>query len=81
MALAEQAFTDGEVAFLATKSGKERVTAFYELWSRQEAAYKLHSLYPQAESNFTVFPHENLSIVLCSNHELKKASLRVCDDW
>ena len=81
MALAEQAFTCDEVAFLATKSGKERVVAFYELWSQQEAAYKLCSIYPQAETNFTVLPHENLSIVLCSNQELKKASLHVCDDW
>ena len=79
MALAEQAFTGDEVAFLGTKSGKERVAAFYELWSKEEAAYKLLSLYPQAETSFTVLPHENLSIVLCSNQQLKKVSLNMCD--
>jgi 4'-phosphopantetheinyl transferase len=69
-ALAQQAFMPEEAQDLLKLEDEARVHAFYELWSRKEAAYKLASAVPTGEwphPHFTTLEHADLSIVLCSS--------------
>jgi 4'-phosphopantetheinyl transferase len=73
-ALAQQAFSSKEAHALTKLEGEARVRAFYELWSRKEAAYKLASSSMAAagqQAHFASIPHPDMSIVLCSAQLLR----------
>lgn len=61
-ALAAQAFTAAECAWLAARPPASRVRDFYTMWSTAEARLKLGV----PAGGTTVLPHSDLSIVLCS---------------
>lgn len=82
LALAEQVFNASECVLLKEKEGAARVAAFYALWSKKEAAYKLAStLGRDVVPHYITFPHTDISIVLCSELPLADASVRIFDGW
>lgn len=82
VALAEQAFDANECALLMTKDATARVATFYTLWSTKEARHKLASTSTSDTApHCIVFPHTDISIVLCSERPLMDAALRIFDNW
>jgi phosphopantetheinyl transferase len=80
LALSEQEFSVEETERLRALEGMTRVRAFYELWSRKEAAYKLVAAsLAQARQHFSVLAHAEISIVLCSDMPLSNLILRKVD--
>ena len=86
LALAEQTFDAATIAQLRTLNAYERNHAFYQQWTKSEAAYKLASAVEFASEDddapsYLTFPHPDLAITLCSQHPLHAASLHVLDAW
>lgn len=81
-ALAEQAFDADVAALLGSKTGCDRVHAFYALWSEKEARYKLASTTGISSNGSCIgLPHADLSIVLCSAQPLQQAGISAFCDW
>ncbi|PRC95141.1 Phosphopantetheinyl transferase [Solimicrobium silvestre] len=81
-ALSQQAFSADENAWLALQADDSKVAAFYQLWSRKEAHYKLtqsHAL-PHNDYCYTL-PHPAISIVLCTEFELGELPKLETVDW
>ncbi|SFU77681.1 4'-phosphopantetheinyl transferase family protein [Pseudoduganella namucuonensis] len=80
-ALSAQAFTEAEAAAIAALPEPGRVPAFYALWSRREAEYKLGS----APSHFHAVSHPELSVALCTALPLQSSMLHThrvrAQDW
>lgn len=82
VALGEQVFDAAEAAAISALADDVRAAAFYELWSRKEASYKLASTSTTGmEENWFVLAHPDISIVLCSMLPLKTASICKFRDW
>lgn len=78
LALAAQVFSQQDVRALATLQGERRLRAFYELWSRREAAYKLRTAgVAPADEYFSVLAHPELSVVLCTDRPV--TAIRMSD--
>jgi 4'-phosphopantetheinyl transferase len=76
-ALAEQVFSAEETQQINRQQGAARIQAFYELWSRKEAAYKLASVAaPNAAAHYAALAHPEVSIVLCSAQALSAVAIR-----
>jgi 4'-phosphopantetheinyl transferase len=82
MALSEQAFDADESALIRAQRESDRVSMFYELWSKKEAAYKLASTTGNdSDKHYLVLPHPDISIVLCSGELLGAATIQQCHEW
>jgi 4'-phosphopantetheinyl transferase len=68
-ALAEQAFGAQQTAQILALPACYVLAAFYGLWSRREAEFKLQ----QAEGHYYSLPHASLSIALCTARPLVAA--------
>lgn len=68
-ALARQAFTVEQAAWLAARPAAGRVRDFYELWSEVEACIKLG----EGASGVYLLSHPEVSVVLCSAQPLSAA--------
>lgn len=80
-ALSAQAFTEAEAAAIAALPDPGRVAAFYALWSRREAEYKLGTM----PSHYHAVSHPGLSVALCTALPVQSSGLRIhrigVQDW
>jgi 4'-phosphopantetheinyl transferase len=77
IALAEQVFSTEETQRIARQHGPARTQAFYELWSRKEAAYKLASVAgADTPAYFSTLAHPEISIVVCGSHPFSAITVK-----
>lgn len=77
VALGQQIFDEDAVKKIAYLQGMERTRKFYEEWSKKEARYKLGANIPsESTPHYYIFPHAEISIVLCSAQPIQKTIVR-----
>lgn len=69
--LAAHAFGEDEAAAIAKLSGADRYAAFYALWSRREAEFKLAA----TPAFYYPLPHPELAVALCTAHPVQSSRL------
>jgi 4'-phosphopantetheinyl transferase len=81
LALAEQVFDVDSVTLLKSLEGDARTSAFYRMWSKKEAAFKLVSSAGDMHAHTITLSHAEMAIVLCSSLPVAEVQMQQLHTW